>query len=59
MTVHIGQITSEVRNTAPPAPPAASDGTATSSGWDEEARLSALLARLTLDRMRTATGPDR
>lgn len=58
MTVHIGQLTSEVRDSAPPAPP---DGAspATTSPWEERAALAAALTRLALDRLRTATGPER
>lgn len=56
MTVHIGQITSEVdaataRPTAPPpAPPGAEVGE-----WEERARVAARLDRIARDRLRTST----
>lgn len=56
MTLHIGQVTSEVHSTAPVAPdtPAGQDATV----WDERMRLAAHLARIERDRLRTATGSD-
>lgn len=54
MTVHVGQITSEVRSAAPAAASAVPDEE--SSVWDERLRIAALLERVAKDRRRTATG---
>ena len=56
MTVHIGQITSEVRSSAPVHPDGAAD--AANSPWDEQVRVAAMLERVARDRRRTATGVD-
>lgn len=57
MTVHIGQITSEV--TAAPQVPDQDTEEEAVSVWAEQARLVALLARARRDRDRTATGDGR
>ena len=54
MTVHIGQITSEV--TAPGGDAAGGHDGAGGSEWDERCRLEATLDRVARDRLRTATG---
>ena len=60
MTVHIGQITSEVMTA--PAGDDTTAGSASSGGggdeapWAEQARLEMTLERLHRDRLRTATG---
>lgn len=56
MTVHIGQITSEVRSFAPVHPDGATD--TAKSPWDERVRVAAMLERVARDRLRTATGAD-
>lgn len=56
MTVHIGQITSEVRSSAPVHPDRAADKD--QSPWDEWVRLAAMLERVARDRRRTSTGVD-
>ncbi len=55
MTVHIGQITSEVRSSASVHPGRAAD---TSSPWDERVRVAAMLERVARDRRRTSTGVE-
>ena len=52
MTVHIGEITSEVstEDAGSPGPSTAPDP------WEERATLAAALLRLERDRLRTATG---
>jgi hypothetical protein len=58
VTVHVGELTSEVRSAAPGDPQlTTADGHG--SRWERELDLGATLARLELDRLRTATGPDR
>lgn len=54
MTVHIGQVTSEVHSAAPvvPDPPGHSE----SPAWEERMRVAALVERIARDRARTATG---
>ena len=56
MTVHIGQITSEVRSSAPLPPDGAADRE--QSPWDERVRVAAMLERVARDRRRTSTGVD-
>ena len=56
MTVHIGQITSEVRSTAPVQPGRAADKEA--SPWDERIQVAAMLERVARDRRRTSTGVE-
>jgi|EndMetStandDraft_8_1072994.scaffolds.fasta_scaffold326927_2 hypothetical protein len=53
MTVHVGQVTSEVT-----ALPSATTGEqpSTQDTWEQRAVLDALLARIDRDRARTATG---
>ena len=58
MTVHIGEVTSEVRTPAP-APPEAMAAGGGSNPWEERVRIAGLLDRLAGDRCRTATGPLR
>jgi hypothetical protein len=57
MTVHVGEVLSEVSAAAPggssPAGPALG-----ADEWEERARLADLLDRLQRDRLRTATEPD-
>jgi hypothetical protein len=55
MSIHVGQITSEVRAAPAAGPPDASSGDA-SSVWDERVRIAAALQRVARDRRRTATG---
>ncbi|KAF0956729.1 MULTISPECIES: hypothetical protein [Rhodococcus] len=54
MTVHIGQITSEVDATSPATATVAAGDKA--DEWEERARLAAMLDRLERDRRRTSTG---
>jgi hypothetical protein len=54
MSIHIGEITSEVEATT--AEPAAA--AATTSVWQERVRIDAMLERLAADRLRTATGDE-
>ncbi|MGW1346191.1 hypothetical protein ACWCOV_34415 [Kribbella sp. NPDC002412] len=54
MSIHIGEITSEVEATT--AEPAAAE--AAVSVWQERVRIEAILERLAADRLRTATGDD-
>jgi hypothetical protein len=54
MTVHIGQVTSEVRSSAPVHPDRGADEK--TSAWDERVRMAAMLERVARDRRRTATG---
>jgi hypothetical protein len=56
MTVHIGQITSEVRSSAPVVPDRAVDKE--QSPWDERVRVAAMLERVARDRRRTSTGVE-
>jgi hypothetical protein len=56
MTVHIGQITSEVRSTAPVHPDRTADKE--TSPWDERVRIAAMLERVARDRRRTSTGVE-
>ena len=59
MTVHIGQITSEVRSTAPGYPDRAADKAGKqASRWDERVRVAATLERVARDRRRTSTGVE-
>jgi len=44
MSIHVGEITSEVE--------------ATTSVWQEQVRMDAMLERLAADRLRTATGDE-
>lgn len=53
MTVHVGEITSEV--TATGGPPADAGEEATTV-WAERCRVEAMVERIERDRMRTATG---
>jgi hypothetical protein len=53
MTVHVGQITSEVTVAGAPAP--ATEGEAPTV-WAERCRIEAMVERLARDRLRTATG---
>lgn len=53
MTVHIGEITSEVATGAAAVGP---DAAGEADEWEERARLAAMLERLERDRHRTATG---
>ncbi|WP_250002270.1 hypothetical protein [Actinoplanes sp. M2I2] len=55
MSVHIGEVTSEV--TATTAEPYPSPEPAPSV-WHERARTEAMLERIARDRLRTATGDD-
>jgi hypothetical protein len=55
VTVHVGQITSEVTATGE-WPAAGGDGGGGESEWDERCRLEATLERLARDHLRTATG---
>lgn len=54
MSIHIGEITSEVEATT--AEPAVAE--ATTSLWQERVRIDAMLERLAADRLRTATGDE-
>ena len=54
MSIHIGEITSEVEATT--AEPAA--GESAVSVWQERIRVDAMLERLAADRLRTATGDE-
>lgn len=57
MTVHVGEITSEV--TSPRSDAVADAGTATgdtAERWEQQVRTSAMLHTLARDRARTATG---
>jgi hypothetical protein len=54
MTVHVGQITSEVRSEAPTHTEASSEDE--TSVWEERVRVSSSLERVARDRARTATG---
>lgn len=54
MTVHVGQITSEVHTTSPGV--AEREQPETADEWDERVRLAAQLERIARDRLRTATG---
>jgi hypothetical protein len=54
MSIHVGEITSEVEATTA-EPPAAE---ATTSVWQEQVRMDAMLERLAADRLRTATGDE-
>ena len=56
MTVHIGEVISEVATAAPAAGAAGRDDT---SVWERHARLAAQLAQIERDRLRTATGTER
>jgi hypothetical protein len=58
MTVHVGQVTSEVHTSTGPtdAAAAAADGGAGVNPWEERARIAALIERISRDRLRTATG---
>ena len=53
MTVHVGEITSEVSVPAPDRDAAALPG---ADEWEERARLDAMLERVARDRYRTSTG---
>lgn len=55
MTIHVGQITSEVR-AAPAAGPTDAAAGEAGSVWDERVRVAAALQRVARDRRRTATG---
>jgi hypothetical protein len=55
MSIHVGQITSEVR-AAPAAGPADDASSDASSVWDERVRVAGALQRAARDRRRTATG---
>jgi hypothetical protein len=52
MTVHVGELTSEVVTTTTEAPAGSGSG----SMWEERARTAATLERLASDRLRTSTG---
>jgi len=54
MTVHIGQLTSEVRTEAPVVPDTAANPE--TSIWEERMRVAALVERIARDRARTSTG---
>jgi hypothetical protein len=54
MTVHVGQVTSEVRSSAPVRPDAVGDEQ--SNVWEQRHRTAALVERVGRDRRRTATG---
>jgi hypothetical protein len=54
MTVHIGEITSEVVTSGSAAP--ATGATGGTPVWDEAARVERLVERVNRDRLRTATG---
>lgn len=54
MTVHIGQVTSEVHSVAPVAPdPPDHEST---PAWEQRMRIAALVERVARDRARTDTG---
>jgi hypothetical protein len=53
MTVHVGQITSEVTSVPTPVGAPAPDK---ESVWAERERIEAVIERLSMDRRRTATG---
>ena len=55
MTVHIGEITSEVGAPLPDTTAEAS-GEGTTDEWEDRIRLAAQLERLERDRLRTVTG---
>jgi hypothetical protein len=55
MSIHVGQITSEVRAAPAAGVPDDASGDA-SSVWDERVRIAAALERVARDRRRTATG---
>jgi len=54
MTVHIGQVTSEVHSGAPVMPDAPANPE--TPVWEERMRVAALVERIARDRARTATG---
>lgn len=54
MTIHVGELTSEVVATGSGSEAAAGGGPG--SKWEERAMVAATLERLTRDRLRTATG---
>ncbi|GAA3650819.1 hypothetical protein GCM10022237_08210 [Nocardioides ginsengisoli] len=54
MTVHIGQVTSEVHSAAPVVPDAPAQQE--TPAWEERMRVAALVERVARDRARTATG---
>jgi hypothetical protein len=56
MTVHVGQITSEVVATAPGGTAADDEG---ETVWAERCRIEAMVERVARDRMRTSTGDGR
>jgi hypothetical protein len=55
MTVHIGEVTSEVTATTVETPPAPA---AEAGVWEERLRIEAIVERLARDRERTATGDE-
>ena len=56
MTVHVGQVTSEVRMSDTPRETTEAAAKSAASVWDERYRVAALLERVSADRRRTATG---
>ncbi len=55
MTIHIGEVTSEVVATGGPSG-AEETGGGAASVWEERVRVESMLERLARDRMRTSTG---
>jgi hypothetical protein len=55
MSVHIGEVTSEVTATTAEPLPSAEPAP---SVWQERVRIEAILERLARDRLRTATGDE-
>jgi hypothetical protein len=56
VTVHVGQITSEVTATGSGADGGGSGSGGDESVWEERCRIEAVVDRLERDRLRTATG---